>query len=617
MPRLHPLALALAHALLVSPALGQQQPAAHNIILFIPDGLRALKVTTETAPTMAALRAKGVNFRNPHALFPTFTTANASGFATGHYLGDTGDFSNTIYAGYPVSAPNAKATVTPSLENDAVLGNVDEHFNGNYLNEETILGIARTHGFSTAAVGKIGPVLIFDHADRTGAPTIIIDDATGLSDKNGRALGIPLSDEVKAALQAAALPLIAPSRGANGAAGSFNKPGTTVANLTQQAYFTDVVSKVLLPMFKARNKPFIVVLWSRDPDGTQHFQGDSLNALTPGINGPTSVAAIKNADDNLAQVMQAVNDLGLADTTDIIVTADHGFSTISKESKTSLAAKTSYANVPPGFLPAGFLAVDLAKSLGLPLFDANDNNARVAEDEYPESGNGLIGGDPAKPDIVVAANGGSDLVYLPNDDGSLAARIVRVLLEQDYVSGLFVDERLGRIPGTLPLSAINLAGSAVTPHPAIVVNFRSFTTGCDTPVLCAAEVADTGLRQGQGMHGSFSRADTMNFMAAAGPDFKAGFVDEAPVSNADVGRTIAHILKLDIRANGQLLGRVIGEAMPNGSMPEVAVRSMQSEPAGNGLRTILNYQQVGPTLYFDAAGFPGRTVGLTAPEARN
>ena len=46
---------------------------------------------------MAEVRDKGVNFKNPHSLFPTFTMANASAMATGHYLGDTGDFSNTIY----------------------------------------------------------------------------------------------------------------------------------------------------------------------------------------------------------------------------------------------------------------------------------------------------------------------------------------------------------------------------------------------------------------------------------------------------------------------------------------------------------------------------------------
>jgi hypothetical protein len=606
-------AFALLWLLLVSPV-AAQAPRPHNVILFIPDGLRALMVTPETAPTMAALRDAGVNFKSPHALFPTFTTANAAGFATGHHVGDTGDFSNTIYTGYPVPVPDAEPTVTPFLENDAVLGNVDAHFGGNYLDEETILRIARASGLSTAAVGKLGPILIFDHTERSGLQTVIIDDATGATDKDGHPVGIALSDEVRAAMQAAGLALAAPSRGANGVAGGFDTPGTTVANVEQQAWFTDAVSKVLLPMFKARNKPFLIVVWSRDPDGSQHNQGDSLNSLVPGINGPTSLAAIRNADGNLRQIMQALNDLGLADTTDVIVAADHGFSTIAKESRTSPSAKASYASVPAGFLPPGFLALDLAKSLGLPLFSPNERNAPVAGDAYPKSGNGVLGHDPDRPDLVVAANGGSDLIYLPNHDSELAARVVHALLAQDYVSGLFVDPRLGPIAGTLPLDAINLSGGAITPQPSIVVNFRSFSTGCDVPLLCAAEIADTGLQQGQGMHGSFSRADTMNFMAATGPDFLRGFADGAPVSNADVGITIAHILRLDLPAKGRLVGRVIDEAM-GGPMPKVETHRVQSQPAADGLRTIVNVQQVGSTRYFDAAGFPGRTVGLNAEVA--
>ena len=81
----------------------------------------------------------------------------------------------------------------------------------------------------------------------------------------------------------------------------------------------------------------------------------------------------------------------------------------------------------------------------------------------------------------------------------------------------------------------------MTPHPAIVVSFRSFDTVCGEPVRCTVEVADTVLQEGQGMHGSFSRADTWNFMAMQGPDFKSHFVDPAPASNADVGRTIAQV----------------------------------------------------------------------------
>ena len=129
----------------------------------------------------------------------------------------------------------------------------------------------------------------------------------------------------------------------------------------QQKYFADVTAKVVLPMFKGRNKPFVLVFWSRDPDGTQHNQGDSHLKVTPGINGPTSLASIKNADDNLAQLRKAVDRLGLAATTDIVIAADHGFSTISKESNTSPAAQANYADVPAGLLPPGFVAIDLAE----------------------------------------------------------------------------------------------------------------------------------------------------------------------------------------------------------------------------------------------------------------
>ena len=160
------------------------------------------------------------------------------------------------------------------------------------------------------------------------------------------------------------------------------------------------------------------------------------------------------------------------------------------------------------------------------------------------------------------------------------------------------------------MSAINLKGSALTPMPAIAVNFRTFSTDCEQPLTCAVEIADTGLQQGQGMHGSFSRADTMNFMAAIGPDFKSGFTDEAPVSNADVGKTLAHILGLKIKDNGKLIGRVLTEILPGGATPRYVVRVMRSGPAADGIRTVLDYEVVGNTRYFDAAGFPGRTLGL-------
>ncbi|MDF5726481.1 MAG: alkaline phosphatase family protein [Rhizonema sp. PD38] len=608
-----------------------QVPSQHNAIIFVADGLRPSSVNATETPALFNVAQTGVSFPNSHSLFPTFTTANGSAIATGHYLGDTGDFSNTIYSGFPV--PNAGNSVTPFLENDAVLADVDNYFGGNYLNEETLLAAAREAGFSTAAVGKVGPILIQDvsqgNRDSGSVPpptTIVIDDATGGT------TGVPLNSDISSALTNSGLPVIAPNRsnnvaatdadqsGNNGFSGTNTTPGTTSANFTQQQYFTDSVTKAILPLFKDRNKPFVIVYWSRDPDGSQHNQGDSLNSLIPGINGPTSKAGVQNADRNLAQIQAALQDLGLDKTTDVFVTADHGFNTISKQSSTSYSTSLSFPGVNSGFLPAGFLAIDLANGLNLPLYDPDQNNQLVTPGSgtipRPRSGDGLIGKDPSNPVVVVAANGGSDLVYLPGPGNrkALARRVVDLLLQQDYVSGLFVDRALGSIPGTLPLGAINLQGSALTPTPAITVNFRSFDTGCGNPLACSVEVADTGLQQGQGMHGTFDRADTFNYMAAMGPDFKRRYVDFSPVSNADVAVTIAQVLGLKPPipdSNGTLIGRAITEALKKGpkTVPFLE-RTVTSEPANNGLTTVLKYQTVGQTRYFDVAGFPGRSTGL-------
>src|SRR6202000_2050340 len=244
-------AMLSAGLILLSASAGfSQNSRPHNIILFVPDGLRGRIVSPQTAPAMAQVRDRGVNFKNSHSLFPTFTTANASAMATGHHLGDTGDFSNSIYVGSPIGP--AGGTVTPFLESNPVILDADEHFGGDYLNEETILKMARSKGFSTAALGKIGPTLIFDHTDKIGADglhSIVIDDDTGGTN------GVPLSEEMKAALGKAGLPLATPPRGENGKIGDARTPGTLVPNTAQQAYFVDVATKVVLPMFKARNKP--------------------------------------------------------------------------------------------------------------------------------------------------------------------------------------------------------------------------------------------------------------------------------------------------------------------------------------------------------------------------
>ena len=539
------------------------------------------------------------------------------------------------------------ASSIPFIENDPILGDLDDHFEGNFLGEDSLLAIARANGYSTAAVGKLGPVAIQDVTQlaprdaRFEVPqTIIIDDSTGAPAPGGAAP--PLAADVLAALRQAGLPSATPPRiqpaGGSTIAGALNP------NSAQQVYFIEATTRALLPLLQRRGRPFVLVYWSRDPDGTQHNEGDSLNTLVPGINGPTSRAAVRNADDNLRQILSYIRaDPELAADTDVFVTADHGFATISKHdidarhhATASASAGERYDDVPAGFLPPGFLAIDLARALHEPLYDpdspvrdAHGNPAyrRVpalaaarapGQRQHPLFGNGVIGGsgralEQTDAEVLVAANGGSDLVYLPHGDGAQARALLSVLAGLDYVGALFVDDRYGPLPGALPLTSIGLQGSSRLPRPAVVVGFKTFTldarqTGIADPLQNAVQIADTPLQQGQGMHGSLGRDNTFNFMAAIGPDFKPHYRDPLPVSNADIAPTLLTLLGLTARAHGSLLGRPLREAVQGAAAPAAPVPPAErcralSEPAADGRRTILDYQRYEGRLYLDQAAY--------------
>jgi hypothetical protein len=92
-------------------------------------------------------------------------------------------------------------------------------------------------------------------------------------------------------------------------------------------------------------------------------------------------------------------------------------------------------------------------------------------------------------------------------------------------------------------------------------------------------------------------------MAAVGPDFKRGFVDPAPVGNADITPTLAHLLGFDLSKSAPPAGRVLFEALAG--RPSAAagpVRYLRSAPA-NGKQTIVAYQEHGGVRYPDRGCF--------------
>jgi predicted AlkP superfamily pyrophosphatase or phosphodiesterase len=622
-------------------------PARRNVIIFVADGLRYGSVNERDAPTLWKIRQQGVNFVNSHSLFPTLTTANASAIATGHLLGDTGDFANTLWIGYPVfqsgnfnNPPGSPATF---LESDLILADLAGHYGGNYLNQTTLLTAAAKNGFNTASIGKLGPTAIQElesiAPDRRNFPTagatILIDDQTGSPS------GFPLSPALTQKIIDAGLSPEAPTRTNgygpasawnNGYTGNLTHAGTLHANTIQQQWQADVATKVVLPEFQQdAPKPFVLLFWSRDPDGSQHDQGDSLGTLSPGINGPTSLEGVRNADDNLREILDWLDaHPDVKANTDIFVTSDHGFATISHAEITrtgrktaSVSAQQNYFDATGGIdtdqgsLPYGFLAIDLAMGMQTNLFDP-DRPAPVGSAEpyrqiplspqifqHPLMGTGLLGPTVRNPDgsdarAIVTANGGSDLIYVPDKNPDTVRQIVALLTTYDYVGGIFVDDQYGAIPGALPMSAVGLIGASLTPRPAIVVAFKTFYL---TPgdLQSAIQISDTSLQEGQGNHGGFGRDCTLNNMAAIGPDFKSAFADPAPVSNADIVPTIARILGLDLPSHGALKGRAIAEALSGApdAIPFTAGAS-KSQPT-DGKITILQFQEAGGERYFDRA----------------
>jgi arylsulfatase A-like enzyme len=645
-------ALVLASLFLLAVAAPAQEPAApkppaRNVIIFVADGLRPGSVNEKDTPALWSIRQHGVNFVNSHSLYPTVTTANASAIATGHLLGDTGDFGNALWIGYPGFATGnfnlPTGTPTPFLESDEVLADLSAHYGGNYLNETTLLTAAASNGFNTAAIGKIGPTAIQElesiapdrRAFPFGSATIMIDDQTGT------ASGFPLSPTLVQKIIDAGLSSEAPTRSNgygptaawnNGYPGNRIRPGTLHPNSTQQKWLADVATKVVLPQFQQdASRPFVLLFWSRDPDGTQHNQGDSLGTLSPGINGDTSRQGVMNADRNLRQILDWLDaHPDVKANTDIFVTSDHGFATISRQEISVTGRKTASVSAQQyyydasgsidtdqGMLPYGFLAIDLAVGMQTNLFDPDRPAPEGSPEPYrqiplvpaivqhPLMGNGLLGPDVRNPDgsdarAIVTHNGGSDLIYVPDKNPDTVRQIVSLLTTYDYVGGIFVDDQYGPIPGALPMSSIGLIGSALTPHPAIVVAFKVFYLN-PGDLQSAIQISDSDLQEGQGNHGGFGRDSTFNNMAAIGPDFKAGFADPVPVSNADIAPTIARILGLDIPSHGALKGRPIVEALRG--QPDAlpfAAQVLESTLA-NGKLTVLQFQQAGGERYFDRA----------------
>jgi arylsulfatase A-like enzyme len=548
----------LAILLLVSvgaPLCAQDSASAHRgrgriVVLMVWDGLRPDFVTQRDTPNLFRLAREGVRFDKHHSIFPTLTMVNATALATGAPPGVNGLEGNNFYL--PPSAETPKGEIVSAEGAKAILNlNGSNQFKGRLIGLDTITQEVAREGGYVGVIGKQGPTSVFDNRVAT-----IVD-------------GKDIVGEAQKDYLFASEDLVAQSANQKITVPPDSK--TTVADEQRDLYFARLVVENALPAAKLAadaGRPALVVFWQHNPDLTQHVAG--LGTLP-------AMEALSLCDNNLMSVRAAIDALGIADKTDLIVVSDHGFATI------------KFRIV----LSEMLVAAGIKKS--------HDST-----------------------DVVVVPNGGADLVYLsptefatPESKQAVLQKIVNFAEAQEWCGPIFSRDSatapdepsrrghrqrapkpyLGWIDGTFSQRVIGLYNAERSPD--LVISFREEPdadnknlTGPTNPAFLIGQIgqvsmpnksaellhpvkglvyADTGTSQtfttGMGMHGAAGEREIHNFCAATGPDFRRGFVDLNPTANIDVAPTITEILGTlpNIGPGGVApAGRAMAEALTDG-----------------------------------------------------
>jgi arylsulfatase A-like enzyme len=605
----------------------QQQetgPAGRRVIIFVWDGLRADELTPDIAPNYFALARSGVVFADHHAVYPTFTMMNSASIATGAYPGAHGFYGNVVYAP-SAKGRNAKGaeidfSAPAFIEDFGVVEAVREAYKDRLTLVSTMLQAAQAKGLTTAAVGKFGAAFIQDY-NRGG---IILDEDAAIPIAFAKELqqaGYPLPRNSGNAYEAGALTLAngngdptAPAPVQRLKDGQTANPLDCSGTLSRRGftYLTDTFVNYLLP----KKKPDLTIFWSKEPDATNHAYG-------PGT--CNSIDATKMNDEILGRVVERLRHLGWEKSTNIIVTQDHGHGTVSGDVAyfplRSIVDRGIGAYDPHGYSVSGFVrTAELLTRDGLTAYDGagcrdvpilsgitadgihlhprkDDQHGNVCgrTEKYTSPSYAVPKPIPAGA-IVVAANAGSDYLFVP--DGSIETVKAAVVSLQSRLQfgAIFVSDRHGEIPGTLPMSLIKTESSASGRAPDIIVSF-SYDQNVAVAGKSGVSYASSVNRRGD--HGSFSPTDTHISLLASGPDFKSGFADTLPTANVDIAPTVARILEFDMPA---VQGRVLEEALQGG--PPVTqytvVNNMHRSSTRSGLTvklpTDLDARAVDPKL---------------------
>jgi arylsulfatase A-like enzyme len=560
--------------------------AARRVIIFVWDGLRADDLTPEITPNYFALARSGVVFADHHAVYPTFTMMNSASIATGAYPGVHGFYGNVVYApsakGKNAKGADIEFSAPAFIEDFGVVEAVRDAYQGRLTLVSTMLQAAQAKGLTTAAIGKFGAAFIQDY--KRGGIILDEDAAMPLGFANElQQAGYPLPRNSVNAYEAGALTLAkdngdptAPIPIARLKDGQTGDPLDRSGALSRRgfAYLTDLFVNYVLP----NKKPDLTIFWSKEPDATSHAYG-------PGTFN--SIDATRMNDEILGRIVEKLRQLGWEDSTDIIITQDHNHSTVSGDVAhyplRAIVDREIGPHDPHGYSVSGFVrTAELLTRDGLKAFDgagcrdipilsgimADGTHLYPSKDDQQGSvcGRAQKYTSPSyavpKPipagAIVVAANAGSDYLFVPDGNIETVKAAVVSMQSRLQFGAIFVSDRYGEIAGTLPMSLIKTENSGNGRAPDIIVSF-SYDENVAVAGKSGVSYASSINRRGD--HGSFSPTDTHISLMASGPDFKSGLHDPLPTANVDVAPTVARILKFSMP---DAQGRVLEEALRGG-----------------------------------------------------
>ena len=428
------------------------QSLRHTQLLIVVDGLRPDYVTRDVMPRLFRLGERGIVFTAHHSVFPTVTRVNASSIVTGAYPETHGLLGNTIY----VPAANAaRGLDTGERENLQAV----ERAQGRLLTAPTLGEILQTNGRKLLGVssGSTGSAYLLNNAATLGA--IIHTEYAKPPD-----------------LQSKVLATLGPP------------PAHETPNDPQNQRAIDAYLKLGVDEMR----PDVTLLWLNDPDGTAHAKG---------IGAPLTRKSLTLVDAGLGRIEDGLRARGLLESTNIIVTSDHGFSTETGE--LNLAA----------------VVAPFAKKLA-----------------------------DGSPDIVVAEGA----IYLRHPDPARVAAIVAMLQRRPEVGAIFT--RGGAVAGTLSFDVARWNH----PRSGDILVSANWTAKAND-----AGFKGTTTQQGIAGHGTSSPYDIHNTLIAAGPDFRERATSDLPTSNVDLAPTLLRLL--GIPPSPSMSGRVIEEGLRDGA----------------------------------------------------